>query len=157
MPSIVVGILANTAGRLSFHRRPRRLENIMSKPIKEIRVSFEDEAAQKSAKDLTVLAVIKGKSFEDVLVAAMGEYIKKHGKRLDEGTWLSQTELIERLKSDYDITTNPQTLSNRRIRGDFDGIYCSDGKVKVYYLLERVAEKLQEPRRRTNPEKVAAA
>lgn len=128
----------------------------MTKPIKEIRVSFDDETAQQRAKDLTVLAVIKGKSFEDILSDAIGLYVEKNGKRLNEGTWCSQTELIEKLKSVHGITTNPQTLSNRRLRGDFDGLYCSDGKLKVFYLLERIAEKLQEPRRRQNPERVTA-
>lgn len=128
----------------------------MAKPIKEIRVTLDDVTAQQSAKDLTVLAVIMGKSFEEILTDAMTAFVAKNGKRLNEGTWLSQTELIERLQSDFGISTNPQTLANRRVRGDFDGIYCSDGKLKVYYLLEKVADKLKEPRRRQNPERVAA-
>ena len=94
----------------------------MVKPIKEIRVTLDDVTAQQSAKDLTVLAVIMGKSFEEILTDAMTAFVAKNGKRLNEGTWLSQTELIERLQSDFGISTNPQTLANRRVRGDFDGI-----------------------------------
>lgn len=126
--------------------------------IKEIRASFEDEAAREAVKSLTILSVIKGQPFEETLADAIKAFLrlKEHEEKLSEGTWLSQTELIERLKADFEISTNPQTLLNYRNAGHFKGIFCADGEKKVFYILEKVAEVFKNPPTRQKPEKVAA-
>jgi hypothetical protein len=128
------------------------------KNTKDIRVTFDNESDRKAAADLAVLGVIKGVSFEKMLAASIALYNAQpdNAKELNRGTWVSQTELIERLKQDFNITTNFQTLLNYRNENRFNGLYCSDGKKKVFYLLEGVAEKLQEPRERRTTEKTAA-
>jgi len=124
---------------------------------KEIRVSLELDEHQKTAADFAVLAVIRGVSYEGALVDAMNDHIKRYGKPLLRGTWLSQTDLIDRLKDDYGITTNSQTLMNYRNEGRLNKLYCSDGKKKVFYLLEEIVKVFQSPRNRRHAEKTVAA
>lgn len=123
----------------------------------EIRVPITNDADAKTASEFMILSVIHGKSYDSTLFGAMRDYIKKHGKPLTRGTWLSQTETVEFLKEHHGITTNPQTLMNYRNAGRLDGAFCSDGQKKVFYLVEEVAKIFQQPTQRRSPEKTPLA
>ena len=95
--------------------------------------------------DFKTLAIINNQAPQDYLATILDKHLASSAaKRLKDTTWVSHKQLIERLESEFGITTNPQTLSNYRKSGYLDGLFGSDGGRLIVYDLNGVAAKYKE-------------
>lgn len=108
---------------------------------KEVRFFVEGSESIEIYEKLKKLAIINGKTDSQVFLKLMTEFVnsKENQKLLTEKNWVTQAELIERLQTEHNIKTNPQTLYNWRDWGFLNGLYASDGGKGLLYDYDGVA------------------
>lgn len=129
---------------------------------KEIRFYFPNDESFANYERLERFAVLEGKTIPEVFADLVATYVQRPDLLAvwNRATWVDQNELIDRLETEYQIKTNPQTLYNYRRDGWLPNLFCSDGAKGLLYDLEGVAiiypQIINRPRTRTAKPKIAA-
>lgn len=119
------------------------MNNSKHSPIRILFSKPDDSAVWERFK---TLAVVKGESPPDYLIRIIEKDLgkKSNADILQSATWVKQADLIKRLKTDYQIKTNSQTLYNYRKGGLLNGLFGTDGGQLIMWNLEGVAKAFKE-------------